>query len=76
MFMINEESSNYTWQVFGHSPEHCRELFAAMWADWCQHTGAEPDYWDMDDLYVQEIHAGLAMMDREPYRSPTYTPNR
>lgn len=70
LVLLRWETQRFTWQAVGSTEAEAREALAAMWADWCKVSGADPDLiteWG-EDISVYELTSGLTMRDWEPYR--------
>ena len=69
VWIINEDSTNYTWEVFGTSKDECEKEFRKMWREWCNATGADPTYWgkNCSDVVAREVKLGVAYRDRDQF---------
>lgn len=70
IWVINEDSAYYTWEVFGTSKDECEREFRKMWKQWCKATGADVNYWgkNCSDVGAREVKLGVGYMDKEQFR--------
>jgi len=70
LWVITEDSLNYTWEVFATSPDECIAQFRRMWYAWCRATGAERDYWGTkcSDVTPRKVTLNTGYMDHEVFK--------
>jgi len=65
VWIIDEDSRNYSWKVCAESKEKALEIFKEQWWCWCKNTGAEPDLWgnDFEEVQTTEVEVNSAHID-------------